>query len=58
MLCLGRKIGDRIFIGDNVVLTVLAIMPGKVRLGISAPPDVKILRDDIKPEHRAKAESR
>jgi carbon storage regulator len=42
MLSMTRKPGDRIAIGDNIVVTVLEIQGARVQLGIDAPKDVKI----------------
>lgn len=47
MLVLSRKIDERIHIGENIVVTVLAIRGNRVRLALSAPGDVKILRGEI-----------
>ncbi len=47
MLVLSRKLGERIMIGDNIVLTVVDIDRGKIRLGIEAPRDVPIMRSEL-----------
>lgn len=47
MLALTRKIGERIIIGDNIILTVVDIKGESVRLSIDAPRDIKILRGEI-----------
>jgi carbon storage regulator len=47
MLVLSRKIGERIRIGDDVVLTVVRIHGEKVRLGIEAPGSVTIHREEV-----------
>lgn len=47
MLVLSRKINERIRIGPNIVITVVQIAAGKVRIGIDAPRDVAILRDEL-----------
>ena len=39
MLVLSRKLGEKIFIGDNICITVVDIDRGKIRLGIEAPRD-------------------
>ncbi len=46
MLVLSRLVGETIVINDNIKVTVLSIDRGKVRLGIEAPKEVSILRDD------------
>lgn len=47
MLCLTRKDNERIFIGDNVIITVLECRGDRVRLGIEAPRDVSIHREEV-----------
>ena len=39
MLVLSRKLGEKIFIGDNICITVVDIDRGKIRLGIEAPAE-------------------
>jgi carbon storage regulator len=48
MLVLSRKIGERIAIGDNVVLVITKISGNRVTVGIEAPADVHIVRQEIK----------
>ncbi|MBX9622200.1 MAG: carbon storage regulator [Gemmataceae bacterium] len=55
MLVLSRKLGEKIFIGDNVVITVVDIDRGKIRLGIEAPRDVPIYRQELLPLDRQQA---
>jgi len=66
-LVLTRKLGETIRVGDRVKITVLEVRSGQVKLGIDAPPEVKVHREEIwqriqdelrkeqpvKPEHRA-----
>ena len=47
MLCLTRREGERVMIGDNIIVTVARFKDGKVMLGIDAPDDVKILREEL-----------
>jgi len=47
MLVLTRKVGEKIFLGDDVVITVTAIAGQQVRLGFTAPPEVSILRNEL-----------
>jgi len=47
MLVLTRKIGEKIVIGENIVLTVVDVKGDNIRLGIDAPKDVKIYRGEI-----------
>lgn len=48
MLILTRKSKQSIHIGDNIVLRVLKTARGSVQIGIEAPRDVRILRDDVR----------
>lgn len=52
MLCLSRRVNERIIVGENIVITVIGIDRGKVKLGIEAPKDVSIWREEIAPEDR------
>lgn len=47
MLVLTRKLGENIRIGDHVKITVLEVRSGQVKLGIEAPPEVKVHREEI-----------
>ena len=47
MLVLTRRVNERIVIGDNVVVTVLEVRGEQVRLGIEAPRDVKVFREEV-----------
>lgn len=47
MLALTRKAGERIVIGDNIVVTVVSIKGDNIRLTIEAPREVKIYRGEI-----------
>jgi carbon storage regulator len=47
MLVLSRKDTERIFIGDAIVVTVVKIQGGVVRLGIEAPPEISIAREEL-----------
>jgi len=47
MLVLTRKLGENIRIGDSVKITVLEVRSGQVKLGIEAPPGVKVHREEI-----------
>lgn len=49
MLVLSRKATERIRLGDNIVVTVVRVSGDRVRLGIEAPPDVLVLRDELQP---------
>lgn len=47
MLVLGRKPGESVRIGDEIVITVLAIEGDRIKLGIEAPAEVRILRQEL-----------
>lgn len=47
MLVLTRKSGERLMIGDDVTLTILEVGKGQVKIGIAAPPGVKVHREEI-----------
>ena len=47
MLCLSRKLGEKIIIGDNITITVIDIQGNKIRLGIEAPRDVSVMREEL-----------
>lgn len=47
MLVLTRRPGEQIVIGDNIRVTVVSLGPGRVKIGIEAPPTVRIDRQEI-----------
>ena len=47
MLILTRRISESVIIGDNVKVTVLGVKGNQVRLGIDAPKDVSVHREEI-----------
>lgn len=47
MLCLGRKPGEKILIGDDIEILVIRATDTYVRLGIKAPKGVTILREEL-----------
>lgn len=47
MLILTRKFGERIVIDDKIVITVVELGQGRVKIGITAPNDVSIDREEI-----------
>lgn len=47
MLVLSRKEAQRIRLGDSIVITIVKIGGDKVRIGIDAPSDVLVLRDEL-----------
>lgn len=50
MLVLSRKPTEKIRLGNSIVVTVVRVSGDKVRLGIEAPPDVVVLRDELNEE--------
>jgi carbon storage regulator len=48
MLVLSRQREQRILLGDDIRITVIAIEGGRVRIGIEAPPQVVVLRGELK----------
>ena len=53
MLVLSRKESERIRLGDSIVVTVVRVAGDKVRLGIEAPLDMLVLREELEPHARA-----
>ena len=47
MLVLSRKRDERIVIGDNIVITIVDVRGDKVRVGIEAPPEIPVHRQEI-----------
>ncbi len=47
MLVLTRKAGEQVIIQGNIRITVVSVGPGRVKIGIDAPADVKIDREEI-----------
>jgi carbon storage regulator len=49
MLILSRKVGERIVIGNDITVVVSRVAGDRVTLGLEAPPDVHILRGELRP---------
>jgi carbon storage regulator len=47
MLILSRRESERVYLGDDIVLTIVRVNGDKVRIGVEAPPNVKILRNEL-----------
>ena len=47
MLILTRRVGETVVVGDNILVTVLGFKGNQVRLGIEAPSDVSVHREEI-----------
>src|SRR5436190_16644068 len=50
MLVLTRKLMEKLFIGDDICVTVVRLEGGQVRLGIEAPREVAVVRAELVPE--------
>lgn len=48
-MVLSRKIGEKILVGDDIVLTVVKVDRNQIRLGIEAPRAVSVFREEIAP---------
>jgi carbon storage regulator len=57
MLVLSRKLGEKIVIGENICITVVDIDRGKIRLGIEAPRNVPIFRQELLPAKEVPADA-
>ena len=57
MLVLSRKESQRIRLGDSIVITIVKISGDKVRVGIDAPAEVLVLRDELETRARNAEES-
>ncbi|NCT92664.1 carbon storage regulator CsrA [Cellulomonas sp. APG4] len=47
MLVLSRRVGERLVIGDNIVITVIDVRSDGVRIGIDAPREVQVNRAEV-----------
>lgn len=47
MLVLSRRVGERLIIGDNIVITVIDVRSDGVRIGIDAPREVQVNRAEV-----------
>lgn len=61
MLVLSRKVGERILIGENITVTVVRITGGGVRIGVEAPAEMPVIRQELKdqldrPENRSESQ--
>jgi carbon storage regulator len=58
VLILTRKVGESIMIGESVEVKVLGLRAGQIKLGIEAPKDLKVHREEIYERIRAEEESK
>lgn len=47
MLILTRRVGEKLIIGENVTVTVLGVKGNQIRIGIDAPRDVQVNREEV-----------
>ena len=55
MLILQRQSGESIWIGDNVQVTILSNANGTTRIGITAPPEINIVREELRDREKTHA---
>jgi carbon storage regulator len=53
VLVVSRKIGERLLIGDKIAITIVKVAGGAVRLGVEAPPELPIMREELALEIQA-----
>ena len=58
MLVLSRRESERVRLGDSIVITIVGVSGDKVRLGIQAPRDLLVLRDELEPKDEQQRKAR
>ncbi len=56
MLVVSRKVGERILIGDQITITVIKVGSGGVRIGIDAPKELAVVREELATQIRTAEE--
>lgn len=56
MLVVSRKAGERLLIGDSIAVTVVKVAGGGVRLGVEAPPELAVMREELAEQIEAEQE--
>jgi len=54
MLILTRRVGETVMIGNDVTVTVLGVKGNQVRIGINAPKNVLVLREEVEDRNKRK----
>lgn len=57
MLVISRKLGEAVYIGENIKIVVVDIDRGKIRLGLEVPRDIPIYRQEVTPFGAVTADS-
>lgn len=57
MLVLSRKVGEKILIGENISVTIVRITGGGVRVGIEAPAELAVVREELQAAAEANNDS-
>ena len=57
MLVLSRKVGQKILIGDKISVTVVRVGQGGVRIGVEAPDELEVVREELKSDEASESKS-